>query len=174
MLAFSSTEDMGYLLLGLVTGPGVGLSGALLGAMSHAGLKMLLFGAVAVAEARDHRVVTLDSRGLGARYPVSAAAFIVGALGMIGVPPTFGFVGRWRLYLAGAEYGGWWLLLGMMLTTSLALLYYARATHRIWLGPPAELERGGEPRLATAVLLILVGLVVLLGMFPVWLTGRLA
>jgi len=174
MLAFSSSDDMGYLLLGLIAGPGLGLSGALLGALSHAGLKVLLFGAVAVAEARDHRTVTLDSRGLGGRYPVSAAAFIVGALGMIGVPPTFGFVGRWRLYLAGVDYGGWWLVLGMMVATSLALLCYARVIHRVWLGSPDRAERGGEPRLAAAVLLMLASLVVLLGVFPAWLTAWLA
>jgi multicomponent Na+:H+ antiporter subunit D len=174
MLAVSSTDDMGYLLLGAVAGPGVGLSGALLGGLSHAALKVLLFGAVAVAEGGSRQPVTLESRGLAARYPVSAAAFIVGALGMIGIPPTFGFVGRWRLYLAGAECGGMWLVLGMVLATSLALLYYARVIHRVWLGPPTGSALGGEPRLAAAVLVILMGLVILLGVFPGWLTGRLA
>ncbi|HSB68216.1 MAG TPA: proton-conducting transporter membrane subunit [Candidatus Methylomirabilis sp.] len=173
MLAFSSTDDMGYLVLGVLAGPGIGLSGALLGALSHATLKVLLFGSVAVAEGRGGRAVTLESRGLAARYPVSAAAFIVGSLGMVGIPPTFGFVGRWRLYLAGAEYGGMWLVLGMILATGLALLYYARAIHRIWLGPPMGADQGGEPRLAAAVLLVLMGLVVLLGVSPGWLLGRL-
>ena len=174
MLAFSSADDMGYLLLGVVAGPGIGLTGALLGSLSHAVLKLLLFGSVAVAEGRSRRTVTLESRGLAAQYPVSAAAFIVGALGMVGVPPTFGFVGRWRLYLAGAEYGGMWLMMAMFLATGLALLYYARAIHRIWLGPPVGPDQGGEPRLAAAVLLVLMGLVVLLGLFPWWLAGRFA
>ena len=174
MLAFSSSDDMGYLLLGVVAGPGVGLLGALLGALSHGALKLLLFGAVAVAEGQGGRPLTLESRGLAAQYPVSAAAFIVGALGMVGAPPTFGFAGRWRLYLAGAECGGMWLVLGMVLATSLALLYYARAIHRIWLGPPTRSDQGGEPRLAAAVLLVVMALVVLLGLFPGWLAGRLA
>ena len=173
MLAFSSTDDMGYLLLGVLAGPGIGLSGALLGALSHATLKVLLFGSVAVAEGRGGRAVTLESRGLAAQYPVSATAFIVGGLGMVGIPPTFGFAGRWRLYLAGAEYGGLWLVLGMFLATGLAVLYYARAIHRVWLGPPAGSDRGGEPRLAAAVLLVLMSLVLLLGVFPGWLLGRL-
>ena len=143
-----------------------------MGGLSHAALKVLLFGAVAVAEGKDHQPITLDSRGLAASYPVSAAAFIVGALGMVGIPPTFGFVGRWRLYVAGAEYGGMWLVLGMVLATSLALLYYARVIHRVWLGPPMGSDPGREPHLAAAVLVILMGLVILLGVFPGWLAGR--
>ena len=174
MLAFSSTDDMGYLLLGTVAGPGLGLSGALLGGLSHAALKVLLFGAVAVAEGRSRLPLTLERHGLAARFPISAAAFIVGALGMIGIPPTFGFVGRWRLYLAGAEYGGMWLVLGMLLATCLALLYYARVIHRVWLGPHEGSDQGHEPRLAAAVLLVLMGLVVMLGVFPGWLTGWFA
>ena len=174
MLAFSTIDDMGYLLVGVVAGPGIGLSGALLGALSHATMKTLLFGAVAIAEGREGHAITLNTRGLAASYPVGAAAFIMGALGMIGVPPTFGFLGRWRLYLAGVEQGGVPLLLGMVLATSLAVLYYARTIHRVWLGHSARLESVREPRLAAAVLLALMALVLLLGLFPGWLAGRLS
>ena len=173
MLAFSTIDDMGYLLLGVATGPGIGLSGALLGALGHALSKLLLFGAVGMAEARLGRPLTLDSRGQAARCPVSGAAFIVGALGIIGVPPTFGFVGRWRLYLAGAEYGGGALVLAMALATSLALLYYARAIHRVWLGTVADTTLPREPRLATITLSVLMILVVTLGMFPGVVIGHL-
>ncbi len=166
MLAFSTMDDMGYLLLGVVVGPGVGLAGALLGALSHALLKVLLFGAVGVAEQGLGRPVTLADRGLAARFPVSAAAFVVGAFGMIGVPPSFGFVGRWRLYLAGAEYGGPLLLLAMIVATALALLYYARAIHRVWLGPGAGAPAYREPRLAALVLIGLSVAGVGLGVFP--------
>jgi multicomponent Na+:H+ antiporter subunit D len=166
MLAFSTIDDMGYLLLGVAAGPGIGLSGALAGAMGHALSKLLLFGAVGMAEARLGQTLTLDVRGQAARCPVSAAAFIIGALGIIGVPPTFGFVGRWRLYLAGAEYGGGVLVFAMALATGVALLYYARAIHRVWLGGAAETALPPEPRLATIALSVLMIAVITLGVFP--------
>jgi len=185
MLAFSTIDDLGYLLVGIVAGPGTGLTGAWLGAMSHALFKVLLFAAVGVAEARLGRPVTLDDRGLTARFPVSGAAFVIGALGLIGVPPLFGFAGRWRLYLAGVQLGGWPLLLMMTLATALALLYYVRAIHRVWLGPtdyvgPTTIAGGStgnarpgtiaatssEPRLAAAVLIGLMLAAVTLGLFP--------
>jgi hypothetical protein len=106
MLAFSTIDDIGYLLLGLAAGTTGGALGALIGALSHSLCKFLLFGAVGVAEKDLKHHVTLEDRGLSTRHPVAGAAFIAGALGMIGVPPLMGFLGRWRLYFAGVEVGG--------------------------------------------------------------------
>jgi NADH:ubiquinone oxidoreductase subunit 2 (subunit N) len=171
MLAFSTIDDMGYLLLGILVGSNIGLSGAILAAVSHAFFKVLLFGAVGVAEHRSGHALTLDDRGLAARYPLSAGVFIVSALGMIGVPPLFGFVGRWRLYLAGVDFGGIWLVLAMATATALALLYYVRAIHLVWLGQPEGDLPAGEPGLATFVLVALVVLMLAVGLYPGWLTG---
>jgi NADH:ubiquinone oxidoreductase subunit 2 (subunit N) len=166
MLAFSTIDDMGYLLLGVAAGPGIGLPGALAGALGHSLSKLLLFGAVGMAEARLGQPLTLESRGQAVRCPMSAAAFIVGALGVMGVPPTFGFVGRWRLYLAGAELGGLALVLAMVVATGVALLCYARAIHRVWLGSGIEAALPREPRLATTTLAIVMIAVMTMGVFP--------
>jgi multicomponent Na+:H+ antiporter subunit D len=166
MLAFSSIDDMGYLLLGVAAGPEIGLAGAIAGAMGHAIAKSLLFGAVGMAEARSGQPLTLETRGQSASCPVAGAAFILGALGILGVPPTFGFVGRWRLYLAGAESGGAPLILLMALATGLALLYYARAIHRVWLGTGTETGAPREPRLVAIALFTLMIAMVTLGLFP--------
>ncbi len=106
MLAFSTIDDLGYLLLGVVAGPEIGLTGALLGALAHAIFKVILFGSVGAAECRLGHPLTLDDHGLARRFPRAGAAFIVGALGMVGVPPLIGFAGRWRLYLSGVALGG--------------------------------------------------------------------
>src|SRR5512133_8465 len=127
MLAFSTIDDMGYLLIGILAGTQIGFAGALLGALSHAIFKVILFGAVGVAEHGTGRAITLSERGLSARYPLSGAAFIVASLGFLGVPPVFGFLGRWRLYLAGLQIGGLVLGLAMAAATALALFYYVRA-----------------------------------------------
>lgn len=165
MLAFSTIDDLGYLILGVLVGPQVGLLGACLGALSHAMMKVLLFGSTAVVEYRLGRPLTMNERGLAARFPVAAVAFIVGALGMIGVPPTLGFVGRWRLYLSGAQQGTW-LVLIMAAATVLALLYYVRAIHRVWLGQPDAAQPNGEPRLAAIVLIVLTIAAIAAGIYP--------
>lgn len=170
MLAFSTIDDMGYLLLGVVAGTPAGLAGALFGALAHAVFKVMLFGALGVAEHRLGHVLTLDDCGLAARFPVSGAAFIAGSLGMIGVPPLLGFAGRWRLYLSGVSLGGVWLGLAMALATVLALIYYVRAIHTVWLGPAEEhVHTQPEPRLAAGTLVVLAAAAVLLGLVPAWL-----
>jgi len=166
MLAFSTVDDMGYLVLGLLAGTGIGWTGAVIGALSHAFFKVVLFGAVSVAESKLGRSLTLLDRGLASRFPVAGAAFIVGALGMVGVPPTIGFIGRWRLYLCGVEFGGWPFVLAMAAATGLALLYYVQAIHRVWLGTPDGDSQGGEPAAAKAALIVMIVLSVALGLFP--------
>ncbi len=166
MLAFSTIDDMGYLLLGALVGSQVGMTGAVLGAVSHGLFKALLFGAVGVAEHGKGSPVTLEDTGLMSRYPVSGAAFIVGALGILGVPPLFGFAGRWRLYLAGAQSGGFVLALAMAAATALALFYYVRAIHRVWMGQPDGTTTKTEPQAAAFSLVALIVITLALGIFP--------
>jgi NADH:ubiquinone oxidoreductase subunit 2 (subunit N) len=91
---------------------------------------------------------------------------------MIGVPPLFGFIGRWRLYLSGLEYGGVALVLTMAAATALALLYYVRVIHRVWLGKPSqEVAKVNEPALASFVLIALTVILLVVGLFPGWLTS---
>lgn len=170
MLAFSTIDDMGYLLLGVAAGTEIGLTGALLGALAHALFKAVLFGAVGVAENRLGHPLTFDDRGLAARFPLSGASFIAASLGMIGVPPLIGFAGRWRLYLTGVAFGGVWFGMAMALATVLALFYYVRAVHRVWMGPADdEAKTTAEPRSAGLILVLLVAVSVALGLFPAWL-----
>lgn len=170
MLAFSTIDDMGYMILGVAVGSSVGLTGAVLAALAHALFKVLLFGSVGVVEHRRGRAITLADRGLATSYPLSAAVYIVGALGILGVPPLFGFVGRWRLYMAGVQFGGIWLAVVMATATAIALLYYARSIHQIWLGQ-GDTDNAAEPLLPAGVLIGLAIFTVILGLYPGWITA---
>ena len=167
MLAYSSIDDIGTLLLGLVLGGADGTAAAWFGILSHGIAKVVLFGAVGAAEWYLGRPVTLATRGLAGRLPLASAAFMLGALGFLGVPPTLGFIGHWRLYLAGAELGGPALLAAMYAATAMALLCYVRAIHRTWLGPPEVADTGKTlPATGGAVLLAFALALVLLGIVP--------
>ena len=171
MLAFSSVTDLGLLLLGVVAG-GPGLTGAWVGALNHALSKVLLFGAVGIAEHRIGRTVTLDTSGLAKAMPLASAAFVIGAFGLIGVPPGLGFAGYWRLYSAAAQYGGPPLIACLVGVAALDLLCYARAIHRTWYGSaPVTLVSQQPASLAGGVLTCLAVGEVLLGLWPNALTG---
>lgn len=167
MLAFSTIDDMGYLLLGLTLGTEAGLAGAWLGIISHALAKLVLFGAVGAAEWHLGKPASLNTRGLAARLPVPSAAFMLGALAFLAIPPTVGFIGRWRLYLAGAGLGGAPVLLLLFTASAIGLLCYVRVIHRTWLGAPAETPAGRPlPWVASAVLLAFAVAPVALGLIP--------
>jgi NADH:ubiquinone oxidoreductase subunit 2 (subunit N) len=167
MLAFSSIADLGALLLGLLLGGRDGSAAAWFGILSHGCAKLVLFGAVGAAEFSLGRPVTLTTRGLAARLPLASAAFMLAAAAVVGIPPTLGFVGHWRLILAGAELGGAALVAVELAATALALLVYVRAIHRTWLGPGTIAETGRPmPATAGAVLLVFALAPVLFGFMP--------
>jgi hypothetical protein len=110
---------------------------------------------------------TLDSdgsRGLAARYPIAGAAFLVGSLGVLGVPPTLGYAGHWRLFAAAAGQSPA-LLVVIALATILTLFAYARVTAVCWWGPGAG-AKAREP-VAQSVALGLLGIALLAaGVWP--------
>jgi formate hydrogenlyase subunit 3/multisubunit Na+/H+ antiporter MnhD subunit len=167
LLAFSTIEDMGFLLLGLQAANLIGLQGALIGAAAHAVAKTLLFVSISAPEAEGN----LNRRGLAQRYPVSAAGFLVGMLAMLGVPPTIGFAGRWRLYLTAADTNHW-LLVGFVLASMLALLSYVMFFARTWWGPVDEdglatlSGAKSEPWALRTVIAVLIAVLIAAGLWP--------
>ncbi|HEX8710958.1 MAG TPA: proton-conducting transporter membrane subunit [Terracidiphilus sp.] len=176
LLVLSTVEDVGFLFLGVASATAVGTEGAMLAAATHALAKALLFASLSAPEAAGD----LESypAGLVSRYPVSAFAFLMGMLAMIGVPPTLGFLGRWRLYETALRMGPVWLLV-FVISSVLALIAYAMALVRIWWGPPASEAavdagngppprpaRAAEPLSLRAVLVGLTALLLIAGLWP--------
>jgi hypothetical protein len=163
LLAFSTIEDMGYLIAGVTLGGEPGLLGAALGVAVHALAKALLFASLSAVENRGP--LTLDAAGLAARCPLAGAGFVVGALAMLGIPPTLGFAARWRLYSAAAAAEPLFLL-AMLIASALALLAYARVIARCWWGNAADAGRRPVPAALAASLVGLSVLLLLAGLWP--------
>jgi formate hydrogenlyase subunit 3/multisubunit Na+/H+ antiporter MnhD subunit len=167
LLAFSTIEDMGYLMLGVSLGGDLGLKGAVLGITVHSLGKALLFSSLAFVES-DERAPTLAMRGLAARYPISGFGFLLGALVMMGVPPTAGYIARWRLYGAALQMGLPYLLI-MLLSTALALLAYSRVVALCWWGAGNDENKSHEPALLGVPIIGLCVVLLLMGLWPGWL-----
>jgi multicomponent Na+:H+ antiporter subunit A len=140
LLVLSTVEDVGFLLLGVFAlNVTLGIKGALVAAATHSLAKALLFTCISGPEADG--VLDGEHTGLIGRYPVSAFGFLFGMLAMLGVPPTLGYIGRWRLYETAFQISPV-LLAAFVLSSMLALIAYTLALTRIWWGPaepqPAE------------------------------------
>ena len=172
LLAFAAVADAGYVVLGVALGGRFGLAGATLTIAVQAIAAALLFSAIAGAE-RD-APVTLRSRGLARRHPLAAAGFAAGALAALGVPPTAGYAGHWRLYLT-AYTGSPEYLGALIVATALLVLAYARVIAVCWWGgegdaaPAADAARSiwrSEPLPVAVAVVSLIIVVVAAGMWP--------
>jgi len=170
LLALSTIEDVGFLSLGILSAAELGMSGAIFAATVHALAKALLFISLSAPEADG--ALTTDARGLATRYPFSATAFLVGMLAMLGVPPTLGFAGRWRLYQTASGMSHW-LLAGFILSSMFALISYVLSLTRYWWGPSDE-EANAPTVESPAFRIAVVGLIVILMVGGLWPDGLLA
>jgi formate hydrogenlyase subunit 3/multisubunit Na+/H+ antiporter MnhD subunit len=170
LLVLSTVEDVGFLLLGVVSMNALGTKGVVFAAATHALAKALLFICLSGPEADG--VLDGEHTGLATRYPVAAFGFLFGMLAMLGIPPTMGFIGRWRLYETAVQIG-WPLAAVFILSSIFALIAYVLALTRVWWGPAADSNSPPlpdppikEPFLLQAVIVALVVLIVAAGVWP--------
>ncbi|GAB4341477.1 MAG: proton-conducting transporter membrane subunit [Desulfobulbaceae bacterium] len=136
LLAYSSVENIGIILLGLGTGmlgmaegnqamAFLGFGGGLLHVLNHALFKSLLFmGAGAVLHSTG--TLRLDRLGgLMKRMPVCGVTFLIGSLAICGLPLFNGFVSEFLIYFgafAGVNADGPQFLLTVLAILSLAVI----------------------------------------------------
>ncbi len=171
LLVLSTVEDIGFLFAGLASLRTLGFNGALIAAATHALAKALLFTCLIGPEGNG--ALDRNHAGLASRYPVSAFGFLFGMLAMLGVPPTLGYIGRWRLYATALEISPA-LMAVFMLSSALALLAYVIACSRVWWGPartpdslaPNRSAANKEPLLLQIAIVALVVLLLVPGIWP--------
>ena len=138
MLAYSSVAQVGYMVLGISLVSSAGLTAAVLHLFNHALMKGALFLALGCVAYRLGSVRLGAIAGLGQRMPWTMAAFLVGALSLIGIPLTAGFVSKWYLILAAVERGWWPLVVVVIAGSLLAIIYVWRVVEMAYLRPPPE------------------------------------
>lgn len=165
LLAWSTVSQVSYIILGVALLGPLGTIGGLAHLVHQGLMKVTLFFCAGAFERRAgaKRLDQLD--GLGTRMPWTAAAFTVGALGMIGLPPVAGFVSKWYLGLGALEADAGWALAILLLSTVLNAWYFLPVLRRLWFADArAPLRPAGDarwvlvaPACVTAVLAVVVG-----------------
>lgn len=104
-LAYSTVSQVSYILFGIAILQPTALTGSLLHVVFHAFIKSALFlvaGAIIVQTGRT-RVDELT--GIGKEMPVTMWCYTIVSLGLIGIPPTGGFVSKWYLAVGALDSG---------------------------------------------------------------------
>ena len=71
-------------------------------------------------------------RGIGRRMPWTMAAFSIGALSMIGVPPTAGFVSKWYILGGALQAGHYVAIFTIIASTVLNAAYFLPIVYMAW------------------------------------------
>lgn len=138
LLAYSTISQLSYIIMAAMALAPFSEIGAVMHIAAHAFGKITLFftaGAIYIA-AKKTEVTQLD--GIGLRMPYTMAAFAVGALSMIGVPPTAGFVSKWFIIAGAFQLDNYFVLTVLVLSTALNAAYFLPIIFRAFFKPETE------------------------------------
>jgi multicomponent Na+:H+ antiporter subunit D len=167
-LAYSTISQLGYVVLATAILTPLSVTGAALQIAAHAFGKITLFFAAGAILTAAHKSDVSQLAGIGRRMPWTMTAFTIGALSMIGIPPTVGFVSKWYI-LQGALGADAWFAVGVIVvSTVLTAAYYLPIVRDAFLKPEAEggRDHGEAPLPILLALLATAAGTVLLFAFP--------
>lgn len=148
MLAYSTISQLSYIVLAAAVLKPLAEIGAALHMVSHAFGKITLFFAAGAIYVASKKTELGQLHGIGQRMPWTMTAFTIGAISMIGVPPTAGFVSKWYI-LGGALQGQHYLVVFTLIaSTVLNAAYFLPILYRAWLSKEADpnaLNHGEAP-----------------------------
>ncbi len=129
-LAFSTIGQLSYIILGAGLLSPLGLTGSMLHIAMHAFGKITLFfcaGAVFVATGTQN---ISQMVGIGKRMPFTMAAFFIGSLSVIGLPPGGGIISKWFLVLGTLQADQMVMLFVLLVSSVLNAAYFLPIVYR--------------------------------------------
>ncbi|MEP7028467.1 MAG: proton-conducting transporter membrane subunit, partial [Candidatus Eisenbacteria bacterium] len=159
MLAYSSIAHAGYVLLGVIAGGTAGAAAVLYYLAVYSIMNLGAFGIVSLlGRGADERVRVQDLAGAGFKHPWLGVAMTVFMLGLAGIPPTAGFVGKLYLFSAALAKGHTALVIVAVLNSVAAVYYYLRPVVVMYMtqpeGEPLEVSSALPATLAITALVI--------------------
>lgn len=165
LLGYSTISQVGYLLMAVAVAARSDLALRAL-ALYLAAYAVTNLGAFAVVAELPRARRLGDYAGLFARRRLLALSLVVCLLGLVGTPPTGGFVGKLAVFSAAGDGALGWLVVVAAVNTVVSLFYYLR-----WIGPlflaarpapaPVQILAGAWGRVgaySAAVASVLVGI----------------
>ena len=175
LFAYSSVSQMGYLLFGIGTASTLGLAGAEMMYITHALGKGLLFMTAGVLIVKVGTRSLSKLGGLASKMPITAVCAVIGALTIMGVPPTSGFMGEWILFLGAFqtafEEGSTLRMVTFglgLVATALTMSYILWMLKRVFFGKlPENLTNVKDANwYMLAPMMVLAGFTIVVGIYP--------
>ena len=167
VIGYSSVSHMGYVIMGLATLHHLGVSGAVMQMFSHGVMTALFFAVVGAIYDRTHTRDIGVLEGMARRMGTTAWLFAIAGLASLGLPGLSGFVAELLVFLGLFQT---YPLLGALGVVGAAItaVYILRLIGKVFFGELAEQWRNQTDisRREAGASIILVGFIVLMGLFP--------
>jgi NADH-quinone oxidoreductase subunit N len=174
LLAYSSINNVGFAVLGLVAGTADGVASVLFYMAVY--IVMTLGSFVCVMQMRDQEGNQIEAiaalSGLSRTRPWLAAAMAMFMFSLAGIPPLFGFWPKWEVFRAVVEMG-WWPLAAIGIAASvIGAYYYLKIVKIMYFDDPAPEFAPRESRLEGGLIVLGAAAISPLGYFAIpFLTG---
>ncbi len=173
-LAYSTVSQLSYILFGLAVMNEGSVTGGLLHVLCHGFIKTALFLCAGAIIFMTGKTKVSELRGIGKEMPFLMWCYTIVSLGLIGIPPTGGFISKWYLAegaLASGIPGFNWIGPVILLISALLTAGYLLPLTIQGFFPGADfdysaLKKKEPPLLMTVPVLILTVLSVGIGLFP--------
>jgi multicomponent Na+:H+ antiporter subunit D len=167
LLAYSTISQLSYVVMAAALLKPLAEIGAAIHMLGHAFGKITLFFAAGAIYVAAKKTEVPELKGIGRRMPITMTAFTIGALSMIGVPPTAGFVSKWFILAGAFEADNYAALFTIIASTVLNAAYFLPIIFMAWFADeaPGGRDHGEAPWPAVLALSITAALTILFFLF---------
>lgn len=168
LLAYSTVSQLSYVVMATAILKPLAEVGASVHIVAHAFGKITLFFAAGAIYTAAKKTEIWQLNGIGRRMPWTMGAFTIGALSMIGVPPTGGFVSKWFILAGAFESDNYFAIFTIIASTVLNAAYFLPIIFMAWFSreaPEQGLDHGEAPWPMVIALTMTAGLTIGLFIF---------
>ena len=175
MLAYSTIAQVGFVLLGMLSGVVGGNAQGLAEAWSSSLFYLVTyvlttlgsFGLILLLARKGHEAEEIsDLAGLGKRSPGLAFVLLILMFSLAGIPPTVGFYAKLSVLQSAVQAGLVWLAVAAVLFSLIGAFYYLRIVKTVYFDEPTDVAAPESSGGAVALMSVNGALVLLLGLLP--------
>ena len=148
-LAYSTISQLAYIIVGAAMASPLAASGAALHMATHALGKITLFFCAGAIYIAHHFTDIKEMDGLGRRMPFTYAAFALGALSVIGVPPLAGMWSKFMLMAGALQSHHYWIIAVLVISSLLNLVYLGEIVLRGFFAAAPSGKSSGKSKVAS-------------------------
>jgi NADH-quinone oxidoreductase subunit N len=142
MLAYSAISNVGFIILGFVSGTPSGYAASLFFTLAYVLATLGTFGVMLLLSSKGFEADRLDDyKGLSSRDPLLALVMMVLMFSTAGVPPFIGFWAKLSILTQLWETGHIWLVIIGVLVSVIGAFYYLRIVVLMYVSQP----QAGQP-----------------------------